>query len=62
MPIWKCENCHHEWEGTFAKCDWCQSAGYLLKTDSELEEMIASGRHMDMVKALAAKRSGRADE
>lgn len=42
MPLWHCSACHHEWEGPKHRswCDWCESAGYVLKARTELEEVI----------------------
>lgn len=41
MPIWKCRDCHHEWEGTRATCDWCFTpAATKLADKSELEQML----------------------
>lgn len=43
MPIMKCYDCHHEWEGQRKECDWCDSKNeaIILKDKSELENMIS---------------------
>jgi len=40
MPLWKCSECHHEWEGTNTKCGWCGNKGYQLQEKTSLENMI----------------------
>jgi formate dehydrogenase maturation protein FdhE len=40
MPLFKCSKCHHEWEGTVNKCDWCGSDGHILQEKTSLEMAI----------------------
>ena len=44
MPYFKCNGCHHEWEGSQEeiKCDWCQSEGSILEEKTPLE-MLCEG-------------------
>lgn len=44
MPLWKCQNCHHEWEGSNlrAMCDWCGGDGEKLAENTELELTLAA--------------------
>ena len=42
MPLWKCNNCHHEWEGSETDniCDWCRSEGHILEKETPLEKSM----------------------
>ena len=42
MPLWKCGECHHEYEGGASKCDWCGSekTPKMLKAKTGLEQWI----------------------
>ena len=42
MPIWKCVDCQHEWEGSSKDdvCDWCQSKGQIIETKTDLEKSV----------------------
>jgi len=43
MPLLKCLNCQHEWEGTEdSKCDWCDSGGRILEEETPLEKATAN--------------------
>lgn len=43
MPLWHCNNCHHEWEGsdTSRACDWCHGSGRIIAEKTPLEQMLA---------------------
>jgi hypothetical protein len=43
MPLWKCDSCHHEWEGDrkWGVCDWCGSTGHILDSKTPLEKLIS---------------------
>lgn len=30
MKHWKCDDCHHEWDGSRTECDWCSGKGSVL--------------------------------
>lgn len=45
MPLYHCNNCHHEFEdypskGEFPICDWCDGKTYLLLEETGLSSMI----------------------
>jgi Cys-tRNA synthase (O-phospho-L-seryl-tRNA:Cys-tRNA synthase) len=40
MPLFHCDECHHEWEGGVAVCDWCGAGGHVLVKKTPLEAMI----------------------
>ena len=42
MPLMHCMECHHEWEATDKKslCGWCGAGGYVLKDQTDLEQLI----------------------
>lgn len=42
MPLWKCNDCHHEWEGSDEdnRCDWCESEGHIIQEKTGLEELL----------------------
>ena len=40
MPIYKCEVCHHEWEGHNPKCDWCGGDSYILEEKTPVEKLV----------------------
>lgn len=41
MPLYKCSECHHEWEGSQGNCSWCKKGvGILLEEKTPLEESI----------------------
>lgn len=52
MPIFHCDTCHHEWEGSRPECDWCGGGSYILKSRSELEEMCEDGRWRQVAETL----------
>ena len=39
MPLFKCDACHHEWEGGKKrnKCDWCGESAHVLAKETGLE-------------------------
>lgn len=46
MPLLKCADCHHEWEGTAeSTCNWCQTE----KTVIILEEITPLERTIDLI-------------
>jgi Zn finger protein HypA/HybF involved in hydrogenase expression len=49
MPLWKCNKCHHEWEGnkTDSKCDWCKNDGKIIVETTPLERMIANQKYLN---------------
>ena len=49
MPIWKCNKCHHEWEGTKTedKCDWCNSLGHVIQAESGFERMLKENKYIN---------------
>lgn len=44
MPYWKCNSCHHEWEGIKSKnkCEWCGSEGHILEEKTPFEQTVES--------------------
>ena len=40
MPLWKCDECHHEWEGSRPTCDWCKANGHILEKETPFEKMV----------------------
>jgi hypothetical protein len=42
MPLWACNHCHHEWEGssTDDQCDWCDGSARILEDETPLEWTI----------------------
>jgi hypothetical protein len=42
MPLYHCNDCHHEWEGADddCVCNWCGSDGYILEEKTPLEKML----------------------
>jgi hypothetical protein len=42
MPLWKCTKCHHEWEGDRDECDWCNSDGKIIDTNTPLGDFVKS--------------------
>ena len=45
MPLYHCNNCHHEFEdypskGEFPICDWCGGGTYLLSEETGLSSMM----------------------
>lgn len=43
MPLYHCNNCHHEWEGMRTPtpiCDWCKSEGHVIEETTPLELSI----------------------
>jgi hypothetical protein len=49
MPLWKCAECHHEYEGEASKCNWCGSeeTPRLLEAKTSLERMLETWRNKD---------------
>ncbi len=41
MPLWLCNECHHEWEGDnqCKQCSWCKSNGHIIQEKTPLETM-----------------------
>lgn len=39
MPLWHCNKCHHEWEGTedHNVCDWCKDDGHIIEKVTPFE-------------------------
>jgi len=54
MPIYHCQDCHHEWEGTEDEneCTWCDGGSYVLSAKSALELM---GKIMATIPGYQAK-------
>jgi hypothetical protein len=48
MPLWKCNKCHHEWEGDQDRniCDWCNSEGHILEKETAMEK---SAKHFKSI-------------
>jgi len=44
MPLWKCNKCHHEWEGSNNICDWCKSEGHILEKETTMERSMKEFR------------------
>jgi hypothetical protein len=42
MPLWHCNSCHHEWEGTEDRnvCDWCHDDGYIIEKVTQFERFV----------------------
>ena len=40
MPLFKCNSCDHEWEGTKDRCDWCGDKGRIIQEKTSLEMAI----------------------
>ena len=40
MKYWGCTECHHEWEGTDSKCDWCGGKGKVLEESTPFSRMV----------------------
>ena len=42
MPHFKCDACHHEWDGDrqWIVCDWCGFTGHILEKETSLERLI----------------------
>lgn len=42
MPLFHCNNCHHEWEGntTIRVCDWCGAKGKVIAEKTDLENFL----------------------
>ena len=41
MPIFHCNDCHHEWESmSNISCDWCGASGYILDNKTALENFV----------------------
>jgi len=50
MPLFKCNDCHHEWESyrspegdMRATCDWCGANGHIIQELTPLEVMCQRG-------------------
>jgi len=42
MPLLKCRNCMHEWEGkSDSKCAWCGCKGRILEEKTAFEKYVA---------------------
>lgn len=38
MPLFKCKECHHEWENsTKRRCEWCGADSYVLEAKTSTE-------------------------
>jgi len=42
MPYFKCNDCHHEWEGSndMRKCDWCGGQSHILEEVTPFEKFV----------------------
>ena len=42
MPLFHCNSCHHEWEGTkdMDMCDWCKSDSHILEEETSFEKFM----------------------
>jgi hypothetical protein len=47
MPLWKCSQCHHEWEGNkFGyQCGWCKSQGSVIENKTHFEKFLDDQVH-----------------
>jgi hypothetical protein len=51
VPLFHCNKCHHEWEGTkdMNMCTWCGTESYILEEQTPLEKMINSRVYWKMI-------------
>ena len=40
MPLHKCTECHHEWEGDELLCDWCGAGGDIILEETQFEAFV----------------------
>jgi hypothetical protein len=56
MPLLKCTECHHEWEGLKdSRCDWCGKDGKILVEKTGLEQMISDDDFWNKVVKIAKR-------
>jgi hypothetical protein len=44
MPLYHCNECPHEWQGTtydLPVCDWCGAVEHVIQEMTELERMLS---------------------
>ena len=61
MPLWKCHNCHHEWEAPGKrKCDWCKCTQvHILEEQTPLERMVMGARFRRLMREISRGRQQR---
>ena len=58
MPLFHCNKCHHEWEGSkdMSMCTWCGSEfSYILEDQTPLEKMLKSEDFWEMIEKMKEK-------
>ncbi len=57
MPLFHCNDCHHEWEGNkyMTRCGWCNGSSYILEEFTPLEKMLKCDKFWEMIKEMEIK-------